>query len=496
MKTTFDAGFLIPVFVEEVLPGDSLTMQMEAFARLATPEFPFMDNLYLDSQFFFVPNRLLWDKWKRFMGEQANPGDTTDFLVPHINTGTALGMEDGIYDQMGIPPGIPGIELNALHLRAYNLIFNEYYRAQDLQDSVTENIGDGPDAITDYELLRRGKRHDYFTSCLPSAQRGAAVVLPLGTTAPIESAGGAGPTWDGAGIGGSPRHLSFINAQPGAEWDGANPTATVIANWDDPDLQVDLTLATGATINAVREAFALQKLLERDQRSGTRYTEVIQAHWNVTSPDARLQRPEYLGGGTQNITINAVPQTGESGGTPQGNLAAYAVTAGGNHRFNKSFTEHGVILGLVSVRADLTYQRGIERMWSRQTKYDYFWPGLAHLGEQTVTNKEIFAFGTAIPGQDDLVFGYQERWSEYRYKPNRIAGQFRSSHTTPLDVWHLSQDFAGLPLLDSDFIEEDPPIDRVISVPSEPHLKFDALFTYYCARAIPTRSTPGMIDRF
>lgn len=493
LKTTFDAGYLVPVFVDEVLPGDTFNLRMTAFSRLATPMRPFMDNLYLDSQFFFVPLRLIWDNFQKMMGEQVDPGDSTDYIVPTM-TAPAGGYESqSLSDYFGIPTGIDSLEHSALFHRAYNLIFNEWYRDENLQDSVVVDRGDGPDDPDDYVLLRRGKRHDYFTSCLPWPQKGPSVDLPLGSTAPV--------AWDGvAGTnGGGDRVLIFNTA---VEYNRSlyaysGDSNRIYANHSvvsGKPLYADLTAATAATINQLREAFQVQRLYERDARGGTRYTEIIRSHFGVVSPDSRLQRPEYLGGGSTPVNINPIAQTSSTDATtPQGNLAAVGTASAHGHGFVKSFTEHGIIIGLVSVRADLSYQQGLNKMFSRSTRFDFYWPTLAHLGEQAVLNREIYAQGTSA---DDDVFGYQERYAEYRYKPSLITGKMRSQDAQSLDIWHLAQDFSTLPTLSADFIEEHPPVERVVAVQDEPEFLFDSYFSLKCARPMPVYSTPGLIDHF
>jgi hypothetical protein len=489
-----------------------------------------MDNLFIDTFYFFVPYRLLWKHWEQFNGQQDYPGASTDYLVPQTSAPADGGFPVGsLEDYFGLPTGVKGIKANELAARAYALIWNEWFRDENLQNPINlstyseistasglDDVGLGDAGlIGSHKLLRRGKRHDYFTSALPWPQKGPGVELPLSGNAPVKANGALAFT-NGSDVGylvssgSEDGHLNrgsigwsygsnVIGTSGRFKGTGSDSDGVILGLADNSGAYADLSSVAAATINSLRQAFQIQRLYERDARGGTRYTEILRSHFGVVSPDSRLQRPEYLGGSESPVIINPVIQnsaTGLTGSeTPQGNLAAYglASSTSARHGFTKSFVEHGIIIGLLNVRADLTYQQGIPRMFSRRTRFDFYWPVLAHLGEQAILNKEIYAQGTS---QDDDVFGYQERYAEYRYFPSMITGKLRSTDPQSLDVWHLSQKFDSLPTLSAQFIEDNPPVSRILAAQNEPQFIIDSYIEMKCARPMPVYGVPGLVDHF
>ena len=503
--TTFDAGYLVPIYVDDVLPGDTFNLKHTIFARMSTPIYPILDNLRLDTFYFFVPLRLVWSNFKKFMGEQANPSDSISYVIPQQVSpagGYAVG---SLQDYIGLPTaGMLGANTkshSALFARAYNLIWNEWFRDQNLQLSAAVDVGDGPDDISNYYLKRRGKRHDYFTSCLPWPQKGATgVTIPLTGNAPVKGIMALNNVWTTGPIGGyetpngNPSYATYKNI----DFSTANNKFVVQQNGSSgyPGIYADMTTTSGMLLNQLRQSIMIQELLELDARGGTRYIEMVRAHFGVVSPDARLQRPEYLGGGSVPININPIAQTAQTGltggTTPLGTLSGIATAVDHSNGFTQSFTEHGIIIGLANVTADLTYQQGIHRMFTRSTRYDFYFPALAHLGEKAVRNDEIYCDGSA---NDTEAFGYQEAWAEYRYKPNRISSLFKSTSAGAIDGWHLAQKFTSLPALNDSFIQDTPPLSRILAVGASANgqqIIADCLFTVQMARCMAMYSVPGI----
>jgi len=493
-KTTCSHGKLVPVYLDEVLPGDTFTMNSTIFCRLATPLKPIMDNLYVDIHFFFTPNRLVWNNWQKFMGEREPGDEGTEYTIP---TTEAMDLTNKLDQTLALYFGLPrasGVTVNALPFRNYMLIFNEWYRDENLTPSFVFDKGDGVgDVWADQGLIQRMQRKGYFTGALPWPQKGSPVSIPILDTAPVVSDGGffkLATNADGTGL----RNVQFgpdTGAGTNYKYDGTAQTGQ--NSYFGEGLQADLSAATSVTINALRTAFQVQRLYERNARGGTRYIEIVLSHFGVQSPDLRAIRPVYLGGGTTRFNFSPIPATANvTGTTIQGDLAAYA-TALNNGGFTHSFTEHGYVMGILSTRAEQTYQQGIERMWSKNTRYDFYWPVFAHLGEQAIFNREIYHQGTSA---DLEIFGYQERYAEYRYKPSTVTGKFNSTDPESLDFWHLAYDYSALPTLSTGFIWETAPVKRCLAVPSEPDYLVDCWFNLQCERPMPVYSVPGMIDHF
>ena len=496
-KTTFNTGDLIPIYLDEVLPGDTHQIDVACVMRMATPIFPVMDNAYCDFYFFFVPNRLLWEHWKEFMGENKETAwaPKTEYSVPQV-TAPADGWEEGtLADYLGLPTKVKGIRVSALPGRAYGLIYNEWFRNQnvtqptlvEVTDATTIGKNDGSatndSAITLAKPLKAAKVFDYYTGALPEPQKGEPITIPLTGDAPIFGYSDVKRT-----------QLSTTGLLQKIE-NQTRPLGVVgyTPNQTEIYLGARMDNVTSATINQLRQAFQIQKLLEKDARGGTRYREVLREHFGVISPDSRVQIPEYLGGYRLPINVSQVIQTSSSDETsPLGNTAALSLTTMNKPMFTKSFTEHGFIMGLAVVRTDQTYQQGIERMWSRKSRYDYYWPVLANIGEQAILNKEIYAQGNA---KDDEAFGYQEAWADYRYKPSKVTGLFRSNAQQSLDAWHYAQDYDALPTLSTAWMEQgEAEMKRTLAVQSQPDFIADFYFMNKTTRCMPVYSIPGLID--
>lgn len=517
-KTTFNTGDIIPIYVDEILPGDTAIMDMSAIIRMSTPIYPVMDNAFCDIYYFFVPNRIIWEHWREFNGQNNTTfwEQPTEYEIPQTSS-PAGGWEKGtIADYMGIPTKVSNLSINSLPFRAYCLIYNEWFRDENLKQPANINLDDtnqtgsnGSNYITDAQLggkpCKAAKYPDYFTTALPEPQKGPDILMPLGSSAPITGRLDYITTDNTPGISAKMGIESTTDVGTAHPIYGSttqtitgNPTIHInIPHTDNTNnkLIADLSQATGATINMLRQAFAIQRLYEKDARGGTRYTEIIRSHFGVISPDARQQRPEYLGGNRFPININQVVQMSSTDSTtPQGNVAAYSLTGMSQHTFTKSFTEHGYIIGLAVIRTDHTYQQGIERMWSRKNRFDFYWPSLANIGEQAILNKEIYAQGTDT---DEEAFGYQEAWADYRYKPNRVSSAFRSNYQTTLDAWHYADYYTAQPILGSTWIDETREnVNRTIAVQDELEDQFiaDFYFKNTMVRPMPMYSIPGLID--
>mgnify|MGYP000275660592 CR=1 FL=1 len=497
-KTTFNTGQLVPISVDELLPGDTYSWRPSFLARLTSPQFPFMDGLHLDYQAFVIPVRLVMDNFTKLMGERENPADHNDYELPTM-TAPAGGFGEGsVADYLGVPPRIGSLEITSIYHRAYNLCVREWYRDANLSDAPVVDTDDGPDDYTDYPLATRSKRKDYFSGALPFLQRGDAVQLPIGSSAPVvESAPNAYPTYKVPALGQTGLGMSSQVTTGDVTVTVGGAGSPRWLEWDATNLIADLSSATASTINEIRTALATQHLLERDARGGGRYRELMLSHFGVVTDDIRLMRPQLVATGSFPINVTAVESTANVSGWPVGELGAYATGMHVGRTAMFSATEHMIFLGICSVRADLTYQQGVHRMFNRRSRYDFYWPDFQGLGEQIVESREIYADGTGDPALgtgDYSVWGYQPRYEEYRHRYSYVSGDFRSDATTPLDVWHLALDFGSRPTLDDAFILEDVPIDRVLTVSETfaPSIKCDAFFKVNHVRPMGRFGVPGL----
>lgn len=519
-KTTMYAGGLYPIYVDDMVPSDTFSVDLTVFGRMSNATIvPFMDNLYFDIQCFIVPYRLVWDNFKKFMGERRSPGDSVDYLIPQVVAGSNGFGADSLYDHMGVYPFAASLSVSALFGRAYILTWNEWYRDENLQDWHNLSFGDGPDNVEDYVILPRGKRHDYFTSSLPWPQKGDSVMIP-GSDMVVAPVVGNGQTPQVISGSGAVYNLNLASVNAGdaknnrlvlraGDATGTGQPNTTMTFAEQTGLSAEIQGVPLVSVNVLRQGFAAQRLLEKDARGGTRYTEVIRTHFGTVSPDARQQRPEYVGGGTIMMNVSPIAQTSATDSTsPQGNLVAQVTLANSKVSFTKSVTEHSILLCLASIRADLTYQQGTNRMFFRKNRLDFYWPTLSHIGEQSVKLQEIYTQAPSVMSPDgetpynDYVFGYQEAWAEYRYYPSLITGKMRSktqgapNDYLSLDVWHLAQKFNNVPALNSEFIEENPPLQRVMSVTEEPPFIVDIVARVKAVRPMPVYSVPGLMDHF
>lgn len=492
LKTTFNGSDLNPIFCEEILPADTIKLKQRSFIRLQTPFVPVLDEIIIETQYFFVPLRLIWDLYPRFMGEQPDADDSIDFTVPQMTTLGGPLTWNTLSAKLGIPIQATNLTHSSLFHRAYARCYNDWYRDPNLQDRIIQDTDAGPDTQGDYLIQKRGKRKDMFTGCLPWPQRGDPITLLFDGIVPVTSAGDGKPSWF---VNAESKNLTGDLGLTAAIW-SSSPAADSDATWDDPKLEADLSTATANTINGLRGAFAVQRLLERDARGGARLTEILHAHFKVNSPDQRLQRAEYIGGSSMVVQMQQVAVTTQNTNANVGDVGGVGIAQGQSSAIMYSATEHGIIMGICSARAPLAYQQGLNKKFSRNDRYDFFWPAFSHIGEQPILNKEIYAQGTDDLVADAAVFGYNEAWSQYRYRPNEVTGKFNSEVTGPLDIWHLALKFSALPTLDASFIVDDTPFQRIVAVTSEPEFLADFAFDLIHTRPIPTFSTPGLIDHF